>query len=301
MKQNVTDLSPKVAKNHHCELCHYNTSKFTDYKKHLQTVKHQNRENETLVTDLSLKVAKNIQCVCGMSFNNRTTLWRHKKICNGSTTPSNIITTELILELIKDNKEMKQIILDQNNTISNLVKNGIVTNNNNTITHTNSHNKAFNLNFFLNETCKNAMNITDFVDSIKLQLNDLIEVGELGYIEGISKIIVKNLNNLDETERPIHCTDKKRETMYIKDQGEWAKEDEEKKKIKKVINTIANKNIKLLPQFREKYPDYNNSSLKISDTYDKMVIEAMGGLGENPEEKIIKNISKATIINNKGV
>ena len=302
MKHFETDLSLKIAKNHHCELCDYNTCKLTDYKKHLQTIKHKNRENETLVTDLSLKVAKNLQCTCGISFNNRTTLWRHKKICNGSTTPSNIITTDLVMELIKDNKEMKQIIMEQNNTINNLVKNGVVTNNN--ITHTNSHNKAFNLNFFLNETCKNAMNITDFVDSIKLQLNDLMEVGELGYVEGISKIIVKNLNNLDETERPIHCTDKKRETMYIKDKGEWAKEDEEKKKIKKVISTIANKNIKLLPQFREKYPDYNNSSLKISDTYDKMVIEAMGGSGNNEnekEEKIIKNISKATTICNKGL
>jgi hypothetical protein len=144
------------------------------------------------------------------------------------------------------------------------------------------------------------MNITDFVDSIKLQLNDLMEVGELGYVQSISKIIVKNLNDLDETERPIHCTDKKRETMYIKDQGEWAKEDEEKNKIKKVINTIANKNIKLLPQFREKFPEYNNSSSKVSDIYDKMVIEAMGGSDDNSEEKIIKNISKVTTIFNKG-
>ena len=297
-----TDLSLKVAKNHHCELCDYNTFKFTDYKKHLHTLKHKNRENETLVTDLSLKVAKNLQCICGMSFNNRTTLWRHKKICNGLNASTNIITTDLVMELINDNKEMKQIILEQNNTISNLVKNGIVTNNNNnTTTHTNSHNKAFNLNFFLNETFKNAMNITDFVDSIKLQLNDLMEVGELGYVEGISKIIVKNLNDLDETERPIHCTDKKRETMYIKDQGEWSKEDEEKKKIKKVINTIANKNIKLLPQFREKFPEYNNSSSKVSDTYDKMVIEAMGGSDDNSEEKIIKNISKVTTIFNKSL
>jgi hypothetical protein len=184
-----------------------------------------------------------------------------------------------------------------------IVKNG--TNNTiNTTTHTNSHNKAFNLNFFLNETCKNAMNITDFVDSIKLQLSDLMEVGEIGYVEGISKIIVNNLNNLDETIRPIHCTDKKRETFYIKDENHWEKEDDEKKKIKKVIKNIANKNIRLLPQFREKYPEYNNSSSKISDKHDKMVIEAMGGTGNDDiekEEKIIKNISKATTISNKGL
>jgi hypothetical protein len=302
MVENGSDLSLKVAEKKCCEFCNYNTSKISDFKKHLSTDKHKKRENGSKMvendSDLSQKISKSYQCKCGNIYKHDSGYYRHKKKCSGKT---NIITTELVMELIKDNKEMKQIILEQNNTISNLVKNGIVTNNNNnTITHTNSHNKAFNLNFFLNETCKNAMNITDFVDSIKLQLNDLMEVGELGYVEGISKIIVKNLNNLDETERPIHCTNKKRETMYIKDKGEWAKEDEEKKKIKKVINTIANKNIKLLPQFREKYPEYSNSSSKISDTYDKMVIEAMGGSDDNSEEKIIKNISKVTTIFNKG-
>jgi hypothetical protein len=308
MVGNDSDLSQKVAEIFFCKFCNYNTSKKSDFKKHLTTDKHKKRENDSKMvvndSDFSQKVAGKYVCECGNIYKHDSGYYRHKKKCSGSKTPSNIITTDLVMELIKDNKEMKQIILEQNNTISNLVKNGIVTNNNNTTTHTNSHNKAFNLNFFLNETCKNAMNITDFVDSIKLQLNDLMEVGELGYVEGISKIIVKNLNNLDETERPIHCTDKKRETMYIKDQGEWAKEDDEKKKIKKVISTIANKNIKLLPQFREKYPDYKNSSLKISDTYDKMVIEAMGGSGNNEnekEEKIIKNISKATTICNKGL
>jgi len=172
-----------------------------------------------------------------------------------------------------------------------------ITNNNNTnnTTHTNSHNKAFNLNFFLNETCKNAMNITDFVDSIKLQLSDLMEVGELGYVEGISKIIVKNLNNLDETVRPIHCTDKKRETMYIKDQGEWNKEDDKKTNLKRAITKIADKNILLLPIFREKYPDYKNSSSKISDVHDKLVIEIME-TDDIKKDKIVHNISKVTTI-----
>ena len=193
-------------------------------------------------------------------------------------------------ELIKEQADIKQIILE-------IVKNGTVNNSHNTIT-TNSHNKAFNLQFFLNETCKNAMNITDFVDSIKLQLTDLMEVGEVGYVEGISKIIVRNLNNLDETERPIHCTDKKRETFYVKDENQWEKEDENKSKIKLAVKKVANKNIRLLPQFREKYPDYGNYYSKTSDIYNKMVIEAMATDLEK-DEKIIKNISKATIISNK--
>jgi hypothetical protein len=138
------------------------------------------------------------------------------------------------------------------------------------------------------------MNITDFVDSIKLQLTDLMEVGEIGYVEGISKIIVKNLNNLDETIRPIHCTDKKRETMYIKDEDKWEK-DEDKIKLKKAVKSIANKNIRLLPQFREKYPEYGNSCNKISDTYDKIVIETMLS-DQDKDEKIIKKISKVTTI-----
>ena len=186
------------------------------------------------------------------------------------------------------------MIINQNKELLEIVKNG-TSNTNHSHNTTNSHNKAFNLNFFLNETCKNAMNITDFVDSIKLQLSDLMEVGELGYVEGISKIIVKNLNSLDETIRPVHCTDKKRETMYIKDEGEWNKEDEKKTKLKKAINKIADKNIRLLPQFREKYPEYNNSSSKTSDIYEKVVIEAMT-TDQDKKEKIIKNISKVTTI-----
>jgi hypothetical protein len=179
-----------------------------------------------------------------------------------------------------------------------ILENGTTNINANNNNNTNSHNKAFNLNFFLNETCKNAMNITDFVDSIKLQLTDLMDIGELGYVEGISKIIVKNLNTLDETIRPIHCTDKKRETMYIKDEGQWEKEDDNKTKLKNVVKKVANKNIRLLPAFREKYPDYNNSSKKISDTYDKIVIESMTS-DEDKNSKIIKNISKITTINEK--
>jgi hypothetical protein len=142
------------------------------------------------------------------------------------------------------------------------------------------------------------MNITDFVDSIKLQLTDLMEVGELGYVEGISKIIVKNLNNLDETVRPVHCTDKKRETMYIKNEGQWEKEDENKTRLKRVINKVADKNIRLLPQFREKYPEYRNSSSKISDVHDKLVIEVMQ-TDNDKKDQIIKNISKVTTIKDK--
>ena len=317
-EQFVTDLSPKISKNFYCELCDYTTCKNADYKKHLQTLKHQNRANETFETGLKQNVAKNLQCICGISFNNRTTLWRHKKKCGLENNecvdnkPSgkdnlnatlNLITPELVMELIKDNKELKQIILEQNNTINNLVKNGTTQANHNTNSlnnnNNNSNNKTFNLQFFLNETCKDAMNIMDFVDSIKLQLSDLEKVGEIGYTQGISNIITTNLKALDVTQRPVHCTDKKRETMYIKDENKWEKEDEQNTKLRKVIRRVVNKNMRLLPVFREKYPEYNNSSSKISDKYDKIALEATGGFGgddKEKEEKIIHNISKCVII-----
>jgi hypothetical protein len=203
------------------------------------------------------------------------------------------------MELIQNNKELQNIILEQNNTINNLVKNGVNQANHNTNSLNNNNNKTFNLQFFLNETCKDAMNIMDFVDSIKLQLSDLEKVGEVGYTQGISNIITTNLKALDVTQRPVHCTDKKRETMYIKDEDKWEKEDNNKSKLRKVIKKVANKNIRLLPQFREKYPDYDDTESTISDKYSKMVIEAMGGQGNNDmakEDKIIQNISKCTTI-----
>jgi hypothetical protein len=246
----------------------------------------------------------NICELCSKEYKSRNGLWSHKKYCQKvkeqqvtTSNPSNIITTELVLELIKDNKEMKQIILEQHNTINNLVKNGTnqITNCNN-----NNNNKTFNLQFFLNETCKDAMNMMDFVESIKLQLSDLEKVGELGYAQGISNIITTNLKALDITQRPVHCMDKKRETMYVKDEDKWEKEDEKNTKLKKMIRHVENKNIKLLPSFREKYPEYKNSSSKMSDKYDKIVLEAMGGNNKNDdidkEEKIIHNISKCVVI-----
>jgi hypothetical protein len=142
------------------------------------------------------------------------------------------------------------------------------------------------------------MNITDFVDSLKLQISDLERVGELGYIEGISSIIINNLKELDVTQRPVHCTDKKRETIYIKDENKWEK-DEENKKMHKLVKRVADKNARLLPKFKEKYPDYRKSTSKISDQYNKILIESMGGSGDNDfekEVKIIKRVSKEVVV-----
>ena len=255
---------------------------------------------------------------CNKKYLSRNGLWKHKKNCNNTNnntnnnninnntnntnnnninnnTNNNIINEndstgkELILLLIKENSELKNMMLE-------VIKNGNIINSNNT---TNSHNKSFNLQFFLNETCKDAMNIMDFVDSIKLQLSDLERIGELGYVEGISNIIVKNLNALDVTQRPVHCTDKKRETLYIKDENKWEKEDDKKGKMHKVVRKVADKNVKLLPRFKEEYPDCSKSTSKYSDQYNKIIVESMGGSGDNDyekEEKIIKRITKEVFI-----
>jgi hypothetical protein len=227
---------------------------------------------------------------CKKEFKNRSGLWKHSKICK--TIETHLPETkkdDLINYLIKENQEFKNLILE-------IVKKDTYTTHN--TTHTNSHNKAFNLNLFLNETCKDAMNISDFVESIQYQLSDLEKMGEIGYVEGLSNIIVKNLNALDVTQRPVHCTDKKRETIYIKDEDKWEK-DEEHTKIRKAIKKVADKNARLLPKFTEKYPDYKNYHSKTSDIYSKIIIEAMGGSGDNDyekEEKIIKNITKNIVV-----
>jgi|694.fasta_scaffold30039_2 hypothetical protein len=306
----------KKRKKYMCLFCDYDTCKKTDYNRHLVTDKHKINENDSkMVVNDSEKTTKNenlFKCECGKIYKYDSGYYRHKKKCtkekinnndndttNLNNTPANLITTELILELIKDNKDMKQIIadlvIDQNNTINTLIKNGITNTNSHNI---NCNNKTFNLQVFLNETCKDAMNITDFIDSIKLELSDLMKVGEVGYVEGISNIITSNLKALDISKRPVHCTDKKRETIYIKDQDKWEK-DEDKTKIKKLINRVSHKNIRLITDYREKYPECKKLESKISDKYNKMIIEAMGGFGDNnreKEEKIIKNISKCTTI-----
>jgi hypothetical protein len=300
---------PKNADKFICDVCDFKCCKISNYNTHILTNKHKMLSNVDKENDI--KVSK-FKCECGKEYNHRQSLSIHKKKCNITiVTDSNAESFDkdkLILmlinqnaELIKETSEFKNIMLEQQTIMMKVLENGTHnTTNNNT---NNSHNKAFNLNFFLNETCKDAMNIMDFVDSIKLQLSDLEGVGELGYIEGISKIIVKNLKELDVTQRPVHCTDKKRETMYIKDEDKWEK-DEERLKLHKVVRRVTCKNQNLIPKFKELHPDYNKYHSKVSDQYNKIIVESMGGAGDNDfekEEKIIKNISKQVYIDKEPV
>jgi hypothetical protein len=297
----------KVAKvahtQYYCEQCDYVCCKKSNYDKHILTAKHKKvtlgdkkvaksskkEPNDNIITN-DIVSNKYLCEYCDREYCSRNGLWKHKKNCKSIPLKSaDISDKELMMMLIKDNSEFKSMLMK-------VVENGT---HNTTNTHINSHNKAFNLNFFLNETCKDAMNIMDFVDSIKLQLSDLENVGKIGFIEGISDIIVKNLNSLDETKRPVHCTDSKREVMYVKDENKWEKENETKLKLRKAIKKVAHKNTQMLSQFRTKHPDCLKSESKLSDKYNKLVFEAMGGKGDNDsekEDKIIKKIAKEVVI-----
>jgi hypothetical protein len=298
---------PKKPIEYGCENCGFITHNKKDFGRHILTSKHiKNANGGEKEEEKPSHYPKSYDCVCGKVYKYNQGLWKHQKKCSiinqevqeelihKPASESELkILTNLVLDVVKQNRELTE----QNKELTEKIVDICKTNFQSNISHSNinSNNNTFNLQFFLNETCKNAMNMTDFVDSIKLQLSDLENLGRLGYVEGISNIIVNNLNALDETIRPIHCTDKKRETFYVKDQDQWEKEDEERKRIKKIINNIADKNINLLPQFREKYPEYINSSSKISDKYDKMVIEVMS-TDADKKDKIIRNIAKKVTI-----
>jgi hypothetical protein len=293
---NDSVLVPKSSKTFCCVYCDYITSRKSQYERHLSTDKHKKAENDSKMvgndSDLVQKSSK-YECECGKIYKYDSGYYRHKKICNHVNIKSadEISDKELIVMLLKQNSQL----IEKN---TELTKSGI-SNTNNSHNNTNSNNKSFNLQFFLNETCKDAMNIMDFVDSIKLQLTDLENVGKLGYVEGISNIITTKLKSLDITQRPVHCTDKKREVLYVKDENKWEKEDEENKKLRKAIKRVASKNQNLLPQFKEAHPDCNKASSKFSDQYNKIIVESCGGPGDNDlekENKIIKNITKVTTI-----
>ena len=305
MKQNETNLGEKGEKGEpffHCIYCDYKCCVKFSYERHLTTTKHINKsqmkQTETNETNKEKKEKKEKNtCNCGLVYYSRTSLWRHKKTCdivnNVELHGQNEKKDELINYLIKENKEFKNLILE-------ILKKDTMNNCNNTTNNTNSHNKTFNLNFFLNETCKDALNINDFVSSIKVSLTDLENTGRQGYVEGISSIILKQLNKLEQYQRPIHCSDFKREVIYIKDNDKWEKECEEKPLLTKAIKVIANENIKKIMEWKETNPDCTNSESKKNNLYLKIVSNSMNG--SNKEEgtknitKIISNVAKETII-----
>jgi hypothetical protein len=308
MTQNKT---PKNAKNLTCETCHFKCSKNSDYKRHLITAKHSMLQNASKMLQYASKKnatanKQQIKCICGQYYSHSSSYYRHKKKCDfqhndiEEIISSNEMTDkDLIIMLVKQNTKL----MEQNTGLVDILKNNNgqqISNNINSLNNNNNNNKTFNLQFFLNETCKDAMNISDFVSNVKLELEDLEHAGRSGYVEGISNIVIKNLNKLEQHMRPLHCSDNKREVLYIKDNNEWTKETEKKPILTKAIKTIANENIKQINKWRQKYPDCTKYDSKKNDLYLKIVSNSMNGLtkeeGEQNINKIISNVAKKVVI-----
>jgi hypothetical protein len=317
----TNESSKKVAQVFRCENCDYITSKRYNYDKHNLTLKHKMTKNTKLLTNKSSESSKNEEkmfiCICGKEYLHQSSLCNHKKKCEFVEKQQTISSDSFVMELLKQNCEFKELIkeqsyhmmennksmLEQNKNMCEIISK-VGVGSSTTTNHTNSHNTTnknrFNINLFLNEQCKDAMNIMDFVNSLQLQLSDLEKVGEIGFVKGISNILVKNLKELDVCKRPIHCSDLKRETLYVKDENTWEKENGKKDKLTKMIQHVAHKNVKQLPEWQKENPDFKDSDSIESEKYLKIVGESMGGSTEDDDidnyNKIIKTLAKEVII-----
>ena len=270
-----------------CETCDFKCSQNSDWERHLLSKKHnavKKRQNDSSLT-----------CVCGNSYKFRTGLAKHKKVCSVNKN-IDIKNNELIDILLQQNHEFKEMILEQNKNMIHSLSNVVVNNTNNI----NSNNRtSFNLQFFLNEKCKNAFNLSEFMSSIQLDLMDLENVGKLGYVEGISNIIISKLKAMDIYSRPIHCADSKREIIYIKENDIWTKEENDNTRLRKTIKDITFRNCRNFHLFKEKHPDCVKCDSLHSDNYLKIVSESIGGkinsIADN-ENKIIRRIAREMYI-----
>ena len=302
----ITFLNAETAANYVCEKCDFKCSKPSNYEKHLATRKHQINYND--LHENEEKMPKKYTCLCGKEYTHRQGLYAHKKKCtydpNPVKKPKLYEKEDIVDVLINENKDFKNIILDLVKSNQDLQKQMMEvcktsnSNNSNNTVISNSHNKTFNMQVFLNEKCKDAMNIKDFVNSMTLELADLEEVGKLGYVEGISNIIIRNLNALDIYKRPIHCSDGKREIMFVKDDNIWEKENSTYDKLRKAIKSVTYKNSALLGPWSQKYPNCLNNQHHLNDVYIQLVGQAMGGKESflDSENKIMKKIAKAVLI-----
>jgi hypothetical protein len=306
-----------------CDICNYSTSIKQNYEKHVSSQKHLQLTN----TKVLKSVNNTYQCsYCKKEYIDRTGLWRHKKVCtmidnNNINEDTKSLNNDpnmmiLVLELVKQNLEFKELLVEQNkyiveqnkqnqnlqNQFIEIAKEKSITNTNshNTINNTTNNNSNFNLNLFLNETCKNAMSINEFVEQIPLSIDDLETTARLGYVEGISRIFINGLKQLEVNERPIHCSDGKRDTLYIKEGDIWEKDDSDKTRLTNAIRKVGHKNIRMIPEWKKKYPDCEDYYSKKNDLYLKIVNNSMCGGSEEETEtnyhKIRKNIIKQVVI-----
>jgi uncharacterized protein YxeA len=298
--QNFTDFTEKFI----CNLCNIKCSRTSEWDRHINTRKHQ-KQLLGNTKDINFTDKKNYKCSCGKIYATNCGLWKHKKNCLNNNEIENIkientmvdsssneikILTNLVIELVKSNNELQKQMID----VCQKIQPG-----NNTTINTNSHNttnnKTFNLQVFLNEECKDAMNMSDFINSIELKISDLVNIGKLGYVEGVSNIIIKQLNDTDINKRPVHCSDAKRETLYVKEENKWEKETQETKQMLTAVRGVNKKNYTLLHNWKETHPKCMDSKSNQSDEYMKITSKVMDGDVENIN-KVIKKIAKQVLI-----
>jgi len=283
---------PEKCQIYECQKCNFKCSKKSNYTTHLSTAKHK------LLTE-NADTAKAYICTCGKKYKHRQSLHTHKLLCadgvevNNNT---NSIESSHIVELIKQNNEFKQMMIEQTNQMLEIAKNTQVINNNHT---TNHNNQKFNLNFFLNDTCKDAISITDFLRNLNVHIDELEYIGNHGYVNGMTKMIMDRLKDMDITKRPIHCTDIKRETMYIKDDAGWSKDTDELSKLRKILSRISMNNYRTVPVWRTAHPDCEVMETRTYEFCYKMMRAILGDVEEEQiklDNKIIKTMAKELFV-----
>lgn len=324
---------PQKNPKYSCSDCNFTTGNKKDFNRHMTTRKHSDGSigsengNPGKQPITPPAICASFCCInCDKSYMSRGSLWKHKQKCKSHETPceepvnkiqcsEKSLTNEMVIELIKQNKELQNVLVEQsaaimeqsaalmqqNNKLVEITAKGSTHIQN--MTNNTTNNNQFNINFFLNEQCKNAVSIIDFVQSLQVQIQDLEKTGKLGYVEGISSIFLKGLRELNVYERPIHCTDLKRETVYVKDKDSWEKDDGEKGKLKLAIKQIARKNLRTLPKWQLENPDFVTLDTRENNEYLKIARNSLGGEDDEEEqkftEKIIRNVLKDVLIDKK--
>ena len=299
----------------YCEYCNFRCFKKSNYIIHTNTKKHMYRVDGNELENAEMKINANHNCECGKNYTTLSGLWKHKKTCdnintnlvNNDTEPyiknSNNTTDkdELINYLIKENQEFKSMILEfvKKDSYNQCNNTNTLSNNNNS----NNNNKTFNLNFFLNETCKDAMNMKDFIKSLEMSLPELEKMGELGFAEGMSRVFVDRLNQLDVTQRPIHCSDVKREIIHIKDDNKWEKDNANLDRLRKIIKQLTHKNILRVDDWKKENQGCTEYNSRKNDQYLRINMEAIGPVDDGEVKRdfgrIIRRVAENTAIDKK--
>jgi len=306
--------SPKVAQKYYCELCDYKCSKPSDWTKHVLRLKHQNLQNGNVQEIVQIADLSNFKCnICLKSYKTNSGLWKHKKLCkeqqivlNTQKKEEDITTTDakLVFELLKQNNEFIELMLTQTNQMMTQIMELAKNTNSNTTNNINNgqiQNTQFNLQLYLNETCKNAMTIDEFLDYLQPTIEELEDTARLGYVEGITRIIMRGLKDLEEELRPFHCSDLKRESLFVKNpDGEWEKETDEKPLMLRFVKAVARKNFNNVNEWRKLHPNCRFHDSKSNDMFNQIMLNSTSGRTEEEQmasyKKIIKNIVKESVI-----